>query len=155
MKTRKHFFGMAIAIIALAIAIIGCKHDESAEVKPPDTPRALSFGTPACTVTITSNDKFTADEWNTLCDKVVAAIGRGYGASTGAAKTNIANYFTNNTVSVALIKSATYDCEVKSEAPRTMYFKANGSAIDGIPDANLVTILAALRGSGSTSYPTP
>jgi len=48
--------------------------------KQPDTLRTLSFGTAEkpSTVTITSDDQFTADEWKTLCDKVVAAVERGY-----------------------------------------------------------------------------
>jgi hypothetical protein len=35
MKTRKHFVGMAIAIIALAFAIIGCQQDEPTSTSTP------------------------------------------------------------------------------------------------------------------------
>jgi hypothetical protein len=37
MKTRKHFIGMVIAIIALAFTIIGCKHDEPPPPQPQPT----------------------------------------------------------------------------------------------------------------------
>jgi hypothetical protein len=148
---------IAIAIIAIGIiaGITACNNDNPAGEQPkvqPDTPRTLAFGTDL-KVTIKSEDKFTDAEWTTLCDKAVAAIERGYGTSTDAAKVNIETYFTNNNVSVVLSKSATYDVETKSDVPKTIYFKANASVIDGITDANLTTALAALRGGGS--YPTP
>jgi hypothetical protein len=153
MKTKKHFIAMALIAI-ITVAIIGCKQDVPADTPKvqPDASRTLSFGTPACTVTITSNDLFTTAEWNTLCDKAVAAIERGYTASGLGAKTNIETYFTSNNVSVVLSKSAIYDVETKSDVPKTIYFKANASVIDGITDANLSTVLAALR--SSASYPT-
>jgi hypothetical protein len=157
MKNANKFLGLiAMAIIAIVIAIIGCKQDDSPADTPkvqPDTPRTFTLGTTACKVTITSNDLFTTAEWNTLCDKVVSAIGRGYGASTEAAKTGLEAYLTSNNVSVVLSKSATYDAETKSDVPKTIYFKANGSAIDGISEANLITALNALR--GGVSYSTP
>jgi outer membrane lipoprotein SlyB len=161
MKTRKQLFGLiAMAIIAIAIIALplaGCKEDEpdpqpqEYPQKQPDTPRTLSFGTPACTVTIKSNDLFTTAEWKTLCDKVVAAIGRGYDEAATPTKTNIATYFANNTVSAVLLKSATYDVEVKSTVPNTMYLKANASTIDGISDDDMLSVITAMR-LGS-SYP--
>jgi hypothetical protein len=157
MKTRNHFIVMAIvAIVTIAITIIGCKQDVSPPADSPrvqDTPRTLSFGSPACTVTIKSTDSFTTAEWTALCNKVVAAIERGYVASTDAAKTGAVTYFTNNIVSVVLSKSATFDVEVKDSVPRTIYFKANGSSIDGIPDTNLMTLLTVSRVNGSYHYP--
>jgi hypothetical protein len=159
MKTRKQFIGMAfVAILVLAFAIIGCKQDvptadaDTPKIQPA-TPRTFTLGTTACKVTITSNDLFTTAEWNTLCDKVVSAIGRGYGASTEAAKNGLEAYLTSNNVSVVLSKSATYDAETKSDVPKTIFFKANGSAIDGISEANLITALNALRGGSSYSTP--
>jgi len=159
MKTRKQISVIAIAIITLgiiALAIIGCKQDdpppqEQAKVQP-DTPRTLAFGTD-CEVTIKSEDKFTDAEWKTLCDKAVVAIARGYGAAPGVAQKAITNYFTNNTVSVVLSKSATLDCEVKVSVPNTMYLKADGSAIDGISDTDIRSVIVAIV--GGSSYPTP
>ena len=159
MKT-KLFIVMAIAIIALAI--IGCKQDTPLADTPladtprvqPDTPRNLSFGTPARTVTIKSDDQFTAAEWKTLCDKVVAAIERGYNALPNeGAKNSVSSYFANHTVSVVLLKSATYDVELKNSAPNIMYFKANTSTIDGLSGGNLNTILTHLLGGEAFHTP--
>jgi hypothetical protein len=171
-KRRSLLTVMAItAILIIALAVTACPNPaggskggssggttggsggSTAKVQA-DTPKNLSFGTPACTVTIKSTDTFTTSEWNTLCNKAVAAIGRGYDAAPGdAAKTNIGTYFTNNTVSVVLSKSATLDCEVKASVPNTIYFKANGSTIEGISNSDLYAAINALR--GSWSYPTP
>jgi len=149
-----------VAVIGLSFA--GCdtgggSFSPSAGEQPqkqPDTPRTLSFGTPACKVTIKSADQFTAAEWKTLCDKVVAAIKRGYGAAPSAGvKAGIENFFMNNTVSVVLLKSATLDCEVKSDETGIMYLKANGSTIDGISASNLLDAIFAIMGTGE-SYPT-
>jgi hypothetical protein len=118
-----------------------------------DTLRTLSFGTPTCSVTIKSDDKFTNAEWTTLCDKAVAAIERGYGTAPGAAKTLIETYFNSNTLSIVLSKSATLDCEVKSSVPNTMYLKADGSTIDGISDPNIRSAISATRTGISYQYP--
>ena len=159
MKTRNKFIAMALIAI-MGIAFIGCGgNDDSPQEKPkqqPDTPRSLSFGTPEtpvkCTITIKSDDQFTVNEWKTLCDKVVAAVERGYNAFGVLAKNGITTYFTNNTVSALLLKSATYDCEVKSTVPYTMYFKANASAIDGITGDNMAKIFNTLRVGGSSYH---
>jgi hypothetical protein len=144
-------------------AILGSLNGNFSEVvlpptvhqKQPDTLRTLSFGTEEnpCTVTITSDDQFTATEWKTLCDKVVATIERGYDAANAFAKTGIANHFTNNTVSAVLLKSATYDVEVKNTVPNTMYFKANGSAIDGISGADFLGIINSIVTNSSYHLP--
>jgi hypothetical protein len=159
MKTRKQLFGliamaiMAIAIIALPLA--GCKEDEpdpqpqEYPQKQPDTPRTLSFGT----VTIKSDDQFTATEWKTLCDKVVAAFERGYEATPNITKPSTATYFANNTVSAVLLKSATYDVEVKDTALSTMYFKANGSTIDGISGEEMFGSIGPMKAGGSFHLP--
>jgi len=149
-----------IALVAIiTIAIIGCKDEPEVEQpqKQPDTPRSLSFGTAEtpveCTVTIKSDDQFTATEWKTLCDKVVAAIMRGYNSAGGMAKGGITTYFTNNTVSAVLSKSATYDVEVKNTVPNTMYFKANGSTIDGISGDNSLLMFNAIVSGNSGHIP--
>jgi hypothetical protein len=166
MKTRNQLLGLiAMAIIALAIIALplaGCKEDEPDPPPPqeypqkqPDTPRTLSFGLEyPCTVTIKSDDQFTAAEWKTLCDKVVAAIERGYNSAPNqGAKTSIGSHFAKYTVSAVLLKSATYDVELKSTVPNTMYFKANGSAMDGISGNDLLSALTNLLGSGSWYTP--
>jgi hypothetical protein len=155
MKNANKFVGL-IAIAIIAIAIIGCKQDDSPADTPkvqPATPRTLSFGT-NCKVTITSTDTFTTAEWNTLCDKVVSAIGRGYGSGGSAMKSNIEIYFMNNNVSVVLSKSATYDCEVKSGEVSIMYLKANASTIDGLIGENLLAVIMAMMADeGSYHHP--
>jgi len=157
MKTRNQLLGLiAMAIIAIiALPLAGCKDDEpdpqpqEYPQKQPDTPRPLSFGT----VTIKSDDQFTATEWKTLCDKVVEAFERGQEATPTPLKTANPTYFANNTVSAVLLKSATYDVEVKNTAPNTIYFKANGSTIDGISGENMFTVLGTMRGGNSTHLP--
>jgi hypothetical protein len=97
--------------------------------------------------------QFTAAEWKTLCDKVVAAIERGYDKANVVAKTVIANYFTNNTVSAVLLKSATYDVEVKNTVPNTMYFKADSSTIDGISGTDFLIMLGYIVGGAGGHLP--
>jgi len=155
MKTKNKFIAMALIAI-MGIAFIGCGgNDDSSQEKPkkhPDTPRTLSFGTD-CKVTIKSNDLFLTAEWTALCNSVVAAIERGYNSQGEGGKIGTENYFTGHTVTVDLLKSATKDFEVKDSVPGTIYFKANGSSIDGIPNEELSYVLLAL--SGVASYPTP
>jgi len=103
---------------------------------PADTPRTLTFGTD-CKVTIKSNDQFTAAEWTALCDKVVAAIERGYNKSDVDVATNKAVFemaFDPSTnVQITLLKSATYDCEVKKPSNTVAYpIYLKTSAIDTI-----------------------
>jgi hypothetical protein len=113
---------------------------------PEDTPRTLSFGTEEnpCTVTITSDDQFTATEWKTLCDKVVAAIERGYGAAGAAGKEKVEEFFNENTLTVVLSKSATYALQVKGSEVGIIYMKANGSTIDGLIDNDLRAAVNAM-----------
>jgi len=157
MKTRKQISVIALVAI-ITLAIIGCKEDDPTPPPipldtprvQPDTPRALSFGT----ITIKSDDQFTATEWKTLCDKTVAAIERGYKSFNIMAQQAWATYLANYTVSAVLLKSATYDAEVKSTVPKTMYFKANASAIDGLTADNMVGILNTVY-AGDSSYHLP
>jgi hypothetical protein len=166
MKNANKLFGLiAIAIIAIiALPLASCKDEptdgtEEQPQKQPDTPRILSFGTAEnpCTVTIKSDDSFTADEWKTLCDKVVAAIERGYDNMFAFAQPDTVTYFANNTVTLILLKSATYDIKVESGDPKPniVYFKANASAIDEIPANVMTSAINSIRGSGGFYYPTP
>ena len=119
MKNWKHWAFVAVIAI-FTIGFIGCKEDEPTGEQPqkqPDITRTLSFGTEEkpCTAIIKSDDQFTADEWKTLCDKVVGAVERGYN-STYMPLLNQSVFkaiFAGN-ISIVLLKSATYDCEVKS-----------------------------------------
>ena len=156
MKTKLFSTMAIVAIIAtaiIALPLAGCKDEPEQQEQPqkqPDTPRALTFGG---SITITSDDQFTASEWKTLCDKVVAAIERGYNAAGGMAKGGIATHFTNNTVSAVLLKSATYDAEVKNTVPNTVYFKANASTIDGITGDNFLLMINAIVSGNSGHLP--
>jgi len=137
MKTRKHFNPrvagskllkciIAIAIVALALAVIGCGEDEPTPEPgdtpklQPDTPRALSFGT-NCKVTIKSNDLFTTAEWNTLCDKVVAAIENGYKIGTQG---NFTEVFASAWGAIVVLGSNfTYNWEVIKGDSKKAYIK--------------------------------
>jgi len=133
MKTKQIGFIAILAVIA-TMAIIACKEDETPQ-KQPDTERTLSFGTD-CKVTIKSDDKFTTDEWKTLCDKVVAAIEKGYNKTGLNSSQNNATFKTvfKYNIPVSLLKSATYDCEVKafSHELSTVEWYIKISALDTI-----------------------
>jgi len=124
MKTRNHFIVMAIvAIVTLVITIIGCKQDVPADTPKvqPATPRTFTLGTIDYKVTITSNDLFTTAEWNTLCDKVVAAIEAGY---TTGDQSNFTEVFASAKNSkIVLGNNFTYNWEVKAGEFDTAYIK--------------------------------
>jgi len=133
MKT-KNKIGIIALLAIITLALIACKEDEPPPPqaqKQPDTVRSLSFGTD-CKVTIKSDDLFTTDEWNTLCDKVVAAIMRGYNSDymDFLNKPIFENTFGNFDISTVLLKSANYDIEVKEDNFTTIYLKT--STIDTI-----------------------
>jgi len=95
-----------IAILAI-IAIIACKEDDPPQ-KQPDTPRTLTFGENTYTVTISSNDKFTAVEWTTLCDDVKSALETAYENGNGATKNRFRNSFgQDGGVTIVLEKNPT------------------------------------------------
>jgi hypothetical protein len=172
MKTRKLFSAMAmVAIIALALAVIGCKEDDPTPTPTPtptgdtpkvqpDTPRSLSFTgghlegiNGPWSVTIKSDEKFTATEWETLVGKVIAAIMRGYNykSTDGAFNEDIHKgifetiFATNRNISIVLLESTTIDCEVKSDNYRKMYLKI--SALDTIDLQPAVKIMDTQTGS--------
>jgi len=97
--------------------------DPVPEIQAPET-KNLTFGT-GCKVTIQSDDKFLKADWDALCDKVVAAIMRGYdktGINTALNKSVFANTFRND-ISIVLSSSATHNCEVKDGDYTTIYLK--------------------------------
>jgi len=95
----------------------------------PDTTMPLGFGT-GCKVTVKSDEKFTSNEWSTLCVKVVTAIMRGYNAIDE--KWLFEGEFTDDFggISIVLLKSATYDIEIKNAGDRVIYIKT--SALDTV-----------------------
>jgi hypothetical protein len=167
MKTRNKIAAIKMAIMLCIVAtLISCSDGGGNSSPPPppppeqpqkqpDTTKALSFGT-NCKVTIKSDDLFLTAEWTTLCDKVVAAFGRGYNAAPNdAAKNSVATFFSNNSISIVLLKSAAYDCEVKGNDHRTMYLKANASVIDSISGINMLSAIGTMMNADDGSYPSP
>jgi hypothetical protein len=140
MKNANKFVGL-IAMAIIAIAIIGCKQDEPADTPKvqPATPRTFTLDTTSCKVTITSNDLFTTAEWNTLCDKVVAAIEVSYiTGSQGSFRTIFSS--TKNT-KVVLGNNFTYNWEVKAGEFDTAYIKTAS-----ISTANFNSIVTSMGG---------
>ena len=133
----------------IALAVIGCKGEDNPATteqpqKQPNTTRTLSFGTAEnpCAVTIKSDEQFTAAEWKTLCDKVVAAIQSEYArGGNGIHQIRFEGRFesTNNISVVLLPNSATWKCEVKEDSYTTIYLR-----IDAIDTANLQKAVEAL-----------
>jgi hypothetical protein len=154
MKTRNKMAAVNMAImLCIGAALISCSDggdNSSSQEKPqkkPDTTRTLSFGT-GCKVTIKSDDLFLTAEWTALCNKVVTAVERGYNSAPSFTHETFTNHFTNNTVSVVLLKTATYDVEVKDGEANIMYLKANGSIIDGISGDDIFSAMNALVSIG-------
>jgi hypothetical protein len=155
MKTRNHFAGMALIAI-ITFALTACDTGSSTGGKSSggttsgsgsstakvqaDTPKDLSFGT-NCKVTISSTEKFTTAEWNTLCNSVVAAIENGYKNNTGINALRFEARFaeSENTSIKILSNSTTYNCEVKA-GDNTIYLKM--SAIDTVDFLPALTALS-------------
>ena len=151
MKTKLFSTMAIVAIIAIAIIalpLVGCKDEPEQQEQPqkqPDTPRTLTFGTleGQFTVTIKSDDQFTADEWKTLCDKVVAAIESEYSRGDDAFnKWYFEQVFeTEKNCQVKILPSSvTYKCEVKAN-DYTIYLR-----VDTISTADLQTAVVVLSG---------
>jgi hypothetical protein len=117
--------------------------------KQPDTPRTFKLGTTDCKVTIKSDDQFTATEWKTLCNKVVAAIQSEYVRGEMPSLEFNQGYFkmefatAKNTAVKILPSSATYKCEVKVN-DQTIYLR-----IDAISTADLQAAVVALNGEST------
>jgi hypothetical protein len=153
MKTSKlsTISGMFALALIVTLALTACPADtnsgETPTARSAGTEKPLTFGT-NCKKKIKSDDKFTNAEWNTLCDKVVAAIEgtRGYNkaGNTNLNKAAFENVFAGS-VTVVLSSSATYNCEVKSGNYTTIYLKT--SAVDTVDIKLAVDTMAA--GSGT------
>jgi hypothetical protein len=139
MKTKnKLITALALlAIITLSLMATACKDDppkEDPKKVQPDTTRPLTFTDtpnvtppPTYSVTITSLDKFTDTEWNTLCDKVVDKIKQA--CITGGTSAKAVVESSQNT-KVVLGNNFTYNWEIKTGEYRTMYIKT--SSIDTV-----------------------
>jgi hypothetical protein len=134
--------------------------DEHGNLIPPikSPPQRLTFGTAEnpYSVTVTSEETFTTAEWNTLVDKVVAAIMRGYNKNVGGELDNILNKDNFQTiftpsygVKIILSSSMEHNCEVKSTDYKTMYLKTN--AIDTIDIEPAITAMINQDGNSYTS----
>jgi len=120
-----------------------------------ETTKSLTFGT-GCAVTVKSDDQFTADQWASLCNDVVTAIMRGYNtAPSEVVKNAVASFFSNNSISISLLKSATYNIEVKSDDHRTMYLKADNSIINSINGTDMLLAIGAMMNDDDSSYHYP
>jgi hypothetical protein len=143
MKKTEKIFGLTLAVL-FALALIACSNGSTGGSKPPaaETPTARTSGTEKALsfggkITIKSDDKFTNAEWTAACDKVVAAIMRGYNKNMGSDPLNLSNkgkfeavFATEKNVAIVLSSSAAYNCEVKSGDYTTIYLKT--SAIDTV-----------------------
>jgi hypothetical protein len=119
--------------ITLSLMATACKDGDEEEptVRSSGTERPLTFGTD-CKVTIKSDDKFTDDDWNKTCDKVVSAIESEYvrGNNFGNKLAFEGVFAGANNTAIVLSNSAAYKCEVKSGDKTTIYIKT--SAIDTV-----------------------
>ena len=114
--------------------------------KPDDTQRSLSFPTTenpnnAFTVTISSNDQFTAAEWTTLCDDFKSAIETAYGNGVGAIKNRFRSGFgQEGGVTTVLEKNPTDYTNYKVGADfKTLYLNVNN-----IASINYVDVIQAI-----------
>jgi len=136
--------GLQQSITDAVTAIATGKPGMDGATVQPDTPRTLTFPTTenpnnTYSVTITSEEQFTADQWKTHCDNVVTAIMRGHdkyisavGLTDAVNKNRFKTVFAvdQNTIIVIMPNSVTYNCEVRGDNYRKMYLKVG--AIDTI-----------------------
>jgi hypothetical protein len=127
MKTKNKLIITAmalVAIITISLMATACKDGDEEEptVRSSGTERPLTFGT-GCKVTIKSDDKFTDDDWNTLCNKVVDAIMRGYSGLGTSEKNDIVTMFASGQAKVVLENDLGNSWEVKSGEIKTMHIK--------------------------------
>jgi hypothetical protein len=145
-KPHERTFLARMALIAIiTIALISCSDGggynspppppQEQPQKKPDTTRTLSFGT-NCKVTIKSDDLFLTAEWDTLCDKVVAAIERGYGVAITGFTTVFAS---DQNAKVVLGNNFTYNWEIKTGETRTVYIKT--TSIDTVSFSDIVVYM--------------
>jgi hypothetical protein len=105
--------------------------------------KPLTFGTTEnpCSVTVTSEETFTTTEWNTLVDKVVAAIETAYTKETGTGK-GLMRKLIGEGVTIVLEKNPTGypNYKVGGETLRTLYLN-----VDSIETAAYGTAIRAMN----------
>jgi hypothetical protein len=162
MKTNK-LLGMSALVAIVALALISCSDGGGNNSPPPPpqeqpterttgTTKDLSFGT-NCKVTIkgVAGEKYLNAEWTALCDKVVAAIMRGYdkfkdvgGLDDSDNKLDFATEFRSaKEFKIILSSSAAHNCEVKDGDYKTIYLKT--SVLDTVDIQPAVEALANSR----------
>jgi hypothetical protein len=158
MKTKNKLttvMAVIAAIVALSLMATACKDGDEEEptVRSSGTTIPLTFTDapnvtppPTYSVTITSLDKFTDTEWNTLCDKVVAKIEDEYvrGNNFGNKLTFEGVFAATKNTAIVLSNSAAYKCEVKAN-DQTIYLKT--SAIDTVDFQAAATALDIVGGT--------
>jgi hypothetical protein len=114
--------------------------------KQPDTPRTLTFPTTenpnnTYSVTITSEEQFTAAEWKTHCDNVVTALETAYGNGNGASKSRFRGVFgQEGGIKIVLEKNPTDYTNYKVGTDfQTLYLN-----VDNIASINYGSAIAAM-----------
>ena len=150
MKNGK--FAAIIAVIGIMAVCVTCDngggttHTHDGATVPADTPRTLTFGENTYTVTIKSNDQFTAAEWTALCDKVVAALETAYGTGSNGAKNRMRTLFEEG-VTIVFEKNPTdyTNYKVGGTTLRTLYLN-----VDSIETANYANAIGAMYSDDPT-----
>jgi len=107
---------------------------------PQPTPQTLSFGTPACIVTISSPDKYTTAEWTALVGEVAAALEAAYSAGGGAVKGRFGTVFgASANGKIVLVNDLSNNWEVRTGELDTIYLKTSS-----IGTANYASAVAAM-----------
>jgi len=129
MKTNNKLTLMAIlAIITIALAITNCKEDPPPEEPyiPQPTQKTLSFGTPACSVTISTPDKYTTAEWTALVGEVAAALEAAYSAGSAGSKDRFETVFgVDAGGKIVVMNNLSGNWEVKDGEFDTLYLKTS------------------------------
>jgi len=127
-KTNKHGLIAILAIITLTLATTNCKEDP-----PPDDPhvpqptqKTLSFGDPACIVTISSPDEYTNAAWTALVGEVAAALEAAYDGGNGAAKSRFEGVFgADANGKIVFVNNLSNNWEVRAGEFDTLYLKTS------------------------------
>jgi len=120
-----------------------------------DTPRTLTFPTTenpnnTYSVTITSEEQFTADEWKTHCDNVVTALETAYGTAGALNKGKFRTVFNRDCgVEIILEKNPTgytnYKIGVVGDDFKELYLN-----VDNIASINYANAISAMNGKNSS-----
>ena len=133
-----------LGIIALA-AVMGFSFtacDDKPEERTVPNPVTITEGTPnglvfEGKVTIKTDDKYTAAEWDAIVKKVITALNAAYTNGTGPHKTRCETAFGNmpdnygnggNGVEIILVNNLANNWEVRNGEMRTLYLKTGSIA---------------------------